>query len=238
MRPLKSYTPNKLLGATIFAAALLVACYEPVSPPHRAPALILPDTGTADGASLLALAVKLDTGATPADKRAITLTTTAGTFTTGGTNTATLTPDASGAAIALLRAPGDSTTAIISATVNGETVSRTVIFHRALPERIDVVPDQLTLRPGTGAELAVTVQLRRAVGTPSPGTRVELSSFNVSSGTISTALFLPATLTSDATGAMRARFTAPDRTYFGPVQLRATAVQSGVSGDAIIQLIP
>jgi hypothetical protein len=233
-----SFTRSSLtVGATLLVAALIPACYEPVVAPHRAPALILPDTGTADGASLLDLVVKIDTAATPADKRAIALTTTAGTFTTGGT-TATLAPDVSGAAIALLRAPADSTTAIVTATVNGETVSRTIVFRRALPERVDVVPDQLTLRPGTGQELSITIYLRRAVGIPSPGVRVELSSVNVSNGSISTALFLPATLTSDATGVMRARFTAPDRTYFGPVQLRAVVTPSGLSGDAIIQLIP
>jgi hypothetical protein len=238
VRTSESHARIKRLGATLLVAALLPACYDAITPPHRAPTLILPDTGSADGASLLAVTVTIDTAGIPSNKRAIALTTTAGTFTAGGTNAATLAPDVSGAAVALLRAPSDSTTAVVAASVNGETVFRTVVFRRAFPDRVDVVPDQPSLRAGSGAELPLTIYLRRTVGIPSPGTRVELTSANVSSDSISTGRFLPAAMTSDATGVLRARFTAPDTTYRGPVRLRATVAQSGLSGDAVIQLTP
>lgn len=220
----------------LFVAALLCACYEVIVPPARAPSLTIPDSGTADGASLSTIAIRIDTGAVPADKRSITLSTTAGTFTASGSGSATLTPDITGAATAFLRAPADSTTALITATVNGTTISRTMVFSRALPERVDMVPDRFALDVGLGHELSITVYLRRSVGMPSSGSRVTFRSAYVSDTVASLGLFLPVTATSDASGVVRTRFTMPDTTRTGPLLLRATAESSGLSGDATIQL--
>lgn len=236
MRTLQ-FSNRSLAGITrLIVVVLVAACYEVIVPPGRAPSLITPATGTADGASLLTVVTKIDTGSVPTDKRAVTLSTTAGAFTASGNSTATLTPDIAGAATALLRAPADSTTALITATVNGAAVSRAIVFSRALPERVDVVPDRFSLGVGLSHELAVTVYLRRSVGTPSPGARVSFGSTYVSDTSSSAGLFLPLAATSDASGVVRTRFTMPDTTRTGPLLLRATIESSGLAGDATIQL--
>jgi uncharacterized membrane protein len=95
--------------------ACLLRGPTPAEPPPyiiAAPQLQLPDTGTADAASLLPLTVVVDT-AIPAEKRTITLFTTARAFAASNNQSTTLTPDAAGAARSLLRAPTDSTAAFI-----------------------------------------------------------------------------------------------------------------------------
>lgn len=225
-------------GAVVPAllAMLAAACYEPTRPPHHPPQLIVSDTGTADGASLLPVGALIDTGSTPTDKRVITLATTAGVFTTSGTATTTIAADVDGRALVLLRAPVESTTASVAAAVNGETVAHTIVFHRALPVDIDVVPDSLALHARSGAALGVTVYLRRPVGVPSAGLRIGLSSvaFDDSSAV---GAFLPAVLLSDASGVLHARFIVADTTHRGSIHLRATFAESGISGDAVVQLL-
>jgi hypothetical protein len=145
----------------LFAAGTL-ACYEVVEPPLVL-TLQLPDTGTGDGASLSLLTVAVDS-TLPLDKRTVSLTTTAGNFTGSGTGTASVTLDDTRTATALLRAPADSTIAVVTATVDNATVTGRVTFRRAQPERLDVVPERFTLKAGIANEIAITV----FEGKPSP----------------------------------------------------------------------
>lgn len=231
MRTPRQSRPLKLL----LAALALAGCYDVAAPARRATILTLPDTGTADGASLLLVGVTIDTTGLPADERIVTLNTTAGVFKASGSGVASVTPDATGSAIALLRAPTDSTLALVTATVGKEAVLRTVTFHRALPDRVEVVPAQLAVGAGTGHQLALTIYLQRAVGTPSPGAHVMLHSAGPSPADSAPGVFLPAELTSDATGMLHATFATRDTSYRGPVTLRATVAPiGGVSGEATV----
>jgi hypothetical protein len=220
------------------------ACYsvaEPVTEPApqpRAPAVQLPDTGTADGASLTVVTVLSDP-LTPAERRSISLTTTAGVFTSSGTAAATLLPDSDGSAVALLRAPIDSTIALVTATVNGVTGSRRITFRRAQPERVDVLPEQFALKAGVTNELNVTAVLSRTVGMPSPGVLVTFSASDTSAKRAPLGRFIAATVLTDASGVATTRFTTADSSWRGPVILRATtAAPSSVSGEAIVQVTP
>jgi len=224
------------IAAGIALAALIAACYESTIPASRPVLLQLPDTGTADGASLLALTVAIDT-TTPADKRTVALTTSAGTFATGNAATATATPDAGGIARTLLRAPADSTTAIVTATVNGATASTLVTFRRAMPDAVDVVPAQPTLTAGAGHELTVTANLRRTVGKPSPALRVTFTTADTTATHGPRGTFLPTTAVSDANGVATARLTIADTAYHGPLALRATVAPSGTAGEAVVQIV-
>lgn len=229
---------RRAVRATTLLVALVVSgCYEVTPPIHRALTLTMPDTGTGDGASLLLIQASLDTTGVVAAKRSITLTTTAGVFTASSTASAMLVPDQAGTAVALLRAPADSTVALITATANGETVTQLLGYRRALPDRVELLPDQLSLSPGPGNALAVTVQLRRTVGIPSAGLQVVFGTDSLADGSSIRGAFLPASATSDASGIVRTRFSALDTAARGPVTLRATVVKSGISGAAVIQIV-
>lgn len=230
-----------LARTALAIVATAVGCYEvktPVEPdplPIRSPELQLPDTGTADAASVLPLTVVIDT-ATPSDKRAITLTTTAGAFAATGNQLTTVTPDASGTARSLLRAPSDSTSVIVSATVNGITVSRTVVYRRAMPEFVDLAPARFDLQAGSGHELLLTATLRRLVGKPSTGLRVAFSAVDSAPPRQPRGAFLPATATTGASGVATTRFTVADTTVRGPLLLRATVVEAPVSAEAVVRI--
>lgn len=224
---------------TLVLTLVSVACYEaiaPVEPPPvgiRSPELQLPDTGTADGASLLPLTVVIDT-ATPIDKRSIVLGTTGGLFAGTGTITTSVSPDALGVAHSLLRAPTDSTTVIVSATVNGVTVSKSATYRRAMPDLVDVVPGQLVLDVASTNELALTATLRRTVGKPSPNLRVTFTAFEGSLAGKPIGAFLPATAVSDANGVTTSKFFLADTAKRGPIVIRASVDPAKVSGDATI----
>jgi hypothetical protein len=236
-RPATPHPARRILALGTALAALTVACYEVASAPVRPLVLELPDTATADGTSLTAVAVAIDTATTPADKRTVTITTSAGVFATSGTATATAEPDQAGVARTLLRAPADSTAAIVSAAVNGITTTGIITFRRAMPDAVDLAPTQLTLVAGSTHEITVTATLRRTVGQPSPAIRITFTSADTTSAHGARGIFLPATTVSDAKGVATARFTIADTSYHGPLTLRATAAPAGVSGDATVQIL-
>jgi hypothetical protein len=226
----------------IGVAALTLGCYEaptPAEPPPyiiAAPQLQLPDTGTADAASLLSLTVVVDT-AMPAEKRTITLFTTAGAFAASNNQSTTLTPDAAGAARSLLRAPTDSTAVIVTATVNGVSVSRTVTYRRAMPDVVDVVPDQLVLDVVSTNELGLTAYLRRTVGKPSPNFRVSFTAFEPGPAGKSIGAFLPPTAVSDDKGLATTKFVLADTSKRGPIVIRASVGQTNVADETAISVV-
>ncbi|MDB4915068.1 MAG: hypothetical protein JWM95_2712 [Gemmatimonadetes bacterium] len=220
----------------ILAALAALACYEPTTPAHQPLAIIATDTGTADGASLTAIAVIVDS-LTPSDKRSVALTTTAGTFTSGGLATATLAPDDNGTARALLRAPSDSTTAILSATVNGSSVSTLIVFRRAQPQSLTLEPAQYEVKSSSATDVAVTATLFRAVGTPSAPMTVTFSVVDTAAVPSPRGVFLPADVQSNSAGVAKTRFTLADSSYRGPLVLRATVLPSGVTSTATIQIV-
>jgi hypothetical protein len=117
------------------------------------------------------------------------------------------------------------------------TASRAIIFQRALPDRVDVIPDQLALRAGIATSLPITIQLQRAVGTTSPGVRVTFGSIGTTPDDTTRAAFLPASAVSDVAGVVRTRLTVLDTAYRGALRVRATVTRTGLSGDAVIQVL-
>jgi hypothetical protein len=233
--------PRRVL---VMAALLMppLACYEVVTPPEpippgiRAPELQLPDTGTADAASLLPLTVVIDT-ATPSDKRTITLSATAGAFAASGNQGTTLIPDATGSAHSLLRAPGDSTAVIVTATVNGISVSRTVTYRRAMPDVVDVVPATLVLDVAATNELALTAHLRRTVGKPSPNLRVTFAAYDGTLAGKPIGAFLPPTAVSDDKGVATTKFAIADTSKRGPIVIRASVGPVNVTGETTVSVV-
>lgn len=225
---------RRLTAGLVVVTAL--ACYDATIPAVRPIILQVADTGTADGASLITIAVVIDT-MIPPGKRTVTLTTSAGVFAISGTATATTEPNESGVARTLLRAPNDSTTALVGATVDGTTATKLLTFRRAMPDVVDVAPAQLTLTSGTAHELTLSATLRRVVGRPSPGLRVTFTSADTTEVHSPRGAFLPAITVSDANGIATTRFSIADTSYHGPLTLRATVAPSGIIGETVIQVV-
>jgi hypothetical protein len=205
------------------AVALLsfVACssfLEPLPTP-RLLSIDIAESAIADGATLTTVVVRVDT-TIAVDKRAVTLTTSAGSF-VGDAHT--IVPDATGTAIALLQSPNDSTTAMVRAEVNGVVTAAQIVFRRARPERIDLLPGAFTLKAGIDNELTVTAKVRRTVGTPSPGAVVSFAATDGSAEHRPVGTFLPATAVVDAQGVATVRYTSADSTMRGPVTIRASS---------------
>ena len=213
-----------------------MACYEPTLPTPQPLQIISADTGTADGASLTAITVLVDT-LIPSDKRSVSLATTAGVFTSGGQATATLLPDADGKARAFLRAPSDSTTALLTATVNGSSASSLIIYRRAQPQSLTLEPAQYAIKVSSATEVAVTATLLREVGTPSAPMTVVFTVADTGAVPSTRGVFLPVSVQSSSTGVAKTRFTLADTSYRGPLVLRATALPSGITDTVSIQIV-
>ena len=213
---------------------MLAACsafvLEPL-PPQKAVVLDLPHDAVADGESLTRVVVTADT-TLAVDKRKVALTTTAGTFVG---DASALIPDDVGMVVAFLHAPSDSTVALVRATVNGSATSGEIVFHRAQPETIDLVPAQFALKAGIGNEMSVVATLHRRVGSPSPGARVTFSATDASAAHNPVGLFIPASALTDAAGTVTARFTTADSTLRGPIVIRAVA--DSVTATATVQAV-
>jgi hypothetical protein len=220
----------------LLTTLVMSACYEATSPVRARLALILPDTGTADGASLLHVSAIVDTTGLDASKRSIALTTTGGVFTMSGTASATMAVDARGQVLALLRAPSDSTTVLVTATSNGESTTHEIVFRRAMPDRIELVPDQSLLVAGPGHTLMLAATVRRVVGTPSTGLVLVFTADSTASTGRITSVFLPSTATTDASGVVHVQMTVPDTAARGPLIVRATVSAAGVTGAVTVNL--
>jgi hypothetical protein len=213
---------------------LLAACSAIVLEPlPKSPTVVLelPHDGVADGESLTRIVVHADT-TLAVDKRTVALTTTAGTLVGDASS---LIPDDVGIVIAFLRAPSDSTIALVRATVNGSATSGEIVFHRALPDHIDLVPAQFALKAGVGNEMNIVATVRRSVGVPSPGARVTFSATDTSADHHPVGLFIPASALSDAAGTVTVRFSTADSTVRGPVTIRAVA--DSVTASAVVQVV-
>lgn len=198
--------------------------------------MIAPDTATADGASTIVIRVIVDTTLTVA-KRVVSLATTGGSFASTGAATATLAPDATGAAMALLRAPGDSAVALLTATVDGVAVTRFLTFRKALPERVEVIPAQFILVAGRTRELAIAATLRRGFGAPSPGLPVRFDAVAMADTLSPIGVFLPGAVSSAADGRVATRFSVVDSTFRGALRIRAAVEGTGLRGEAVVEVV-
>lgn len=190
----------------------------------------------ADGATVLMVSGTVDRD-TRGEARKLIFTTSAGTFTDGGTKAATVAADENGVARLGLRAPIDA--GLVRVRVSAGSAERvdSVLFTRAMPEQVLVEPEKFALVAGIKNELRVTANLRRTPGTVTPLTPVSFSAYR--DGTSDeVGQFGIATL-SDTSGQAGVRYTAGNTTYRGRVRIVATAAgpNGPIRGEAVVEVI-
>jgi hypothetical protein len=227
-------TTRTIRTAAVAAAALLAGC-EITDPPLRGILSLTPAPAAAlaDGSSIVLVTAVIDTAARPRNGE-VKFTTTAGTLLPAAAATA----NDSGIARVQLKAPGDSATAIITATNGQVTRTAQVVFTPAPPTRLEVSASQFTLKAGLDQSVDVTVSLLRSPGTVSPGSLVTFSADSARGTDGRFGVFSPpSVLASSAT--VTTKFTAGSTDYRGPVTIRATAMRSGhvVSDSTVVQVV-
>ena len=236
-----SATTIRLLASALAASAFVASCQKITDPPEKPPALILPGLLTldaparsvADAATQIRVEAKVDTSL-KGDARVVKFTTTGGFF--GDKPEVTVRADSAGSAIAILRAPADSLTAIVTA-VAGPTSKRTeVTFVTALAERLDLDPSQFAIEAAAGKEVVVTATLRRRTGLPSPGALVTFAASDSNARAIGQFSSAPP---SNANGVVATRFSVGVTDYRGAVTITASApgVNGTVTGTTSIQVV-
>lgn len=233
-----SLTVRRTVVAAV-AGIVTTACYEvndPPTTPAAAPVVLTgvrtlkpADTsGIADNASLIELIATVDSAVS--SEQTVKFRTTAGSF--GGAAEVTVPIEANHTARAQLRAPADSTMAIVTATASGGTQSAKVRFDRALPQRILLSASQFYVRAGVMNDLTLTATVFRLFGRPSPGAVVEFAARDltgVKRGQLSNAG------ATDTNGATTVRFTSLDTVYTGPVWIVATTRTTVAPKDSVVK---
>lgn len=192
-----------------------------------------PASAPADGATITLVTVTLNEDV-PLDARAVTLTTTAGTFAASGTQTVTVNADAGGTVTTGLRSPLSVGTALIRATVNHVSREASIDFRAAQADDLVLDPGGFTLQASLDRSVTVRAQLRRDVGIATPGTRVAFTATDTLGQTFG---FWRAETISNATGEATAVFTAGPTLYRGHVTLEARALPGLISDTASILIV-
>ena len=213
--------------------ALSTACYDPTAYDGAlaAPNLLTVQPAEtsipADGATVTAVVLQVPEQAR-ADRRSVTLVTTAGTLAETGKGEATVTVDATGTVRLSLIAPAAPGPALLRAGVAGVSgLARTVeiTFIPALASTLELEPERFTLKAGLTEEVKVTAFLRRSPGRPSSGACVQFRATTASGEAIGRFSISPP---SDANGVVVVRFSAGTTAYRGPITIIATT--PGTSG--------
>jgi hypothetical protein len=145
--------------------------------------LATPASAPADGATLSAVTATVASGL-PSGSRTVTFKTNLGQFADNSMKTTTDTADADNRARADLVSPVTTGTARLTASVDGVTVERSILFTQALPDDIIVGVDRSVLEASneTEGKTTVTVRLLRDVGSVSDNTPIEVSVVAVDGG--------------------------------------------------------
>ena len=135
----------------------------------------------ADGVSSVQVRAEVNAAA---PNRNVKLETSNGSFAPGNTPTRVqdTTLSADGMVRALLYAPAEIGSAIVTASSNGFSASETVTFVRALPDAISLGAAPLSLQASETATSKITASVSRALGRVSPGARVDFSAVNDETG--------------------------------------------------------
>lgn len=187
---------------------------------------VAPRRAPADGASTVAVRIVVDTTVRPTPNT-VTLTTTAGTL-IGGSPGLTVPVNDSGFAYARLRAPADSSLALVTATAGGITKNTEVSFDPAPPEQVQLTATAFELKAGTANFLTVTSQLLRASGVPSSGATIAFSADTAGGRAGDFGQFSPRSGPS-AGSPTSSRFTAGVTSYRGRATLRVRATRGSVT---------
>jgi hypothetical protein len=143
----------------------------------------------------------------------------------------TVVADTAGVARALLRAPSDSASGIVTASAGGVALTAPITFRRARAQSLAVELSTFVLDTGYANSVTVTVTLRRAVGIPSPGDTVHLDAQDSAGQPIGR---FSSSSPSDAHGQATARYTIGDRAYAGAIRVVATARGAGTGPDSVV----
>jgi hypothetical protein len=221
----------------VMIAGLLFACHDVTDPPKTTPgvtAFVAPDSAPADGKTQVLLRANADTSLA-ATERKVKFKTTAGSF---GTTTETeVVADSGASAAALLTAPTDSTLAILSATLGSSTITRSIRFTRALPERVSISPERPYVQRGVTQAITVKATLWRSVGTPSPGSVITFTAIDSNGATRGR---FGSITPVGASGDVTTSFTTGDTLYVGLLRLiaRTTGRDGTISDTAIVSVTP
>jgi hypothetical protein len=168
----------------------------------------------------------------PSGDRTVTFTTTAGMLLQ-----TTATADASNKATVDLKADTRIVTAVLRATASVATATATLPFVRALPDYIIVNPAAGTIKADGTTKVAITVDLRRDVGTVTEGTVVKFSAFDEDGNKVD--LLFRDVKPSNASQQVTANVIAPADTPKGTVTIRATVEEGGrkIEGEEKIVVV-
>lgn len=180
-----------------------------------------PPTLVADGASLAA--IQLSAIAPPPGL--VGLSTSGGTFSPSGANTATVTL-INGTATTLLKAPTDIGPIIVSASIGGALATETISVTWAYPQAIALAADSATISDTAGRRTITASAIRH----PGSVTRGTLITFSAPVGTFDFPL-----RTVDSTGTVTVHYTmVGDKTaQSGPVTITASVDTSPPTGKLI-----
>jgi hypothetical protein len=179
----------------------------------------------ADGATGVTFTATISSGL-PSGRRSVTFRTDRGTF--GGSPSVTLEADRGNDVSANLTST-IAGGALVTATVDGTSVQRTVVFNRAFPDGVSISADSGII--ASGGATPVRTQLRREVGTPSTGlafTYTAVTSTGASIGSFSRITTNTSPLEATAT------FELGTTAYLGPVTIRVTAEGGATATTQII----
>lgn len=223
-------------SACLIALAALTGCREITDVPAPAAAVVLPglidltapSESRADAATTIRIEAKIDTSL-KGDARVVKFSTTAGTF-ADNKSEVTVRADGEGRAIAVLRAPADTGTALVTAVAGPTALRKEVKFVAVRAERIDVDVSQFALEAAAGKDVVVTATLRRGTGSPTPGALVTFTARDTLQRTIGQFSNAPP---SNASGVVTTRYSVGPTTYRGAVTITATTQRDGTATDGV-----
>jgi hypothetical protein len=228
------------LVLTLIAGVAAASCgWELNAPPDRGnrglDSVTLSATlDTADAVRLDTIVAYVDTSFRTANTP-VTFVTTAGSFVNAGSSGAlSVAPDSTGVARAYLRAPSDSSLAIISVSAAGTMQSRRILFLPAPPTFLRTTASNYFVAAAPGSTVTITATVNRQRGTLSSGTVVRFELIPMDSA-------VTATLSADsafvANGAATTTAVLRD-TLPGRLGVRASVSRSGVSlhSDVVVEI--
>ena len=206
----------------------LTLMFTPPDPDETIEFIDAPTNAPADGATRSTFRVGLND---QIPNPTVTFTTTIGKFSNGMSSATVNGNDQNQAAIELI-GPTAVGTGIVSATILGITRTTTITFDPALPDRILVIPDALSV--AAGADVRVSGQLLRDIGMTTVGTVPTFESRDAAGNILGGFLSLEV---SNAQATVAARYLPGTTAYRGPVTVTVGVLGSSVTGSTTIQVV-
>jgi adhesin/invasin len=173
-------TANAKEGTDVVASRSVSVTFEQASAASIIRLVASANQVDADGLSSVQLRAEVNPALT---NRNVIFTTTAGSFTQGGTTqtSPSVSTGSDGVAIAQLYATTVGT-AVVTATAAGFSASQTITFTPALPDFISLSAKPLSLVRSETNGIQLVAQLSRSIGNVTKDTRVDFTAVNATSG--------------------------------------------------------